>query len=114
MISLLIVAGLLAACGGETSQDGSGGMVNTGGLVNTAEEANTGGIVNTGGEANTGVAPPPPGGCRGPGLYLCDGECVNLLMDSLNCGACGNVCSPGVMAATPPSDATSPASRLLS
>jgi hypothetical protein len=31
------------------------------------------------------------------GLTLCNGQCVNLASDPVNCGSCGNVCeAPGI------------------
>jgi hypothetical protein len=36
------------------------------------------------------------GGCVcPPGEASCDGECVGLVQDRANCGACGNVCRTG-------------------
>jgi len=34
--------------------------------------------------------------CEEPGYGLCNGVCVDIVTGEQNCGACGNVCGPGV------------------
>jgi hypothetical protein len=42
-----------------------------------------------------GCASPLVGGECLPGLTVCDGRCISLEYDDLNCGACGSVCDDG-------------------
>jgi sulfatase modifying factor 1 len=95
---------IAAACGGKTERDfagtGTGEGTGLGGSEPDASPgsggaAGSGAAPGTGAEANTGAAPVPPDTCRGPGAALCDGECVSLLVDSLNCGVCGKACPLG-------------------
>ena len=93
---------MLSACGGKTERDFGGsatgdsrGSRGSYSDASAAAGGGTGDLESAGGDANAGGVPPPPETCRGPGVALCDTECVSLLTHYLHCGTCGNACPPG-------------------
>ncbi len=67
---------------GASGSIGAAGKAEAGGEISVTETAGTAGgtLLET---------------CRGPGAALCDSECVNVLTDSLHCGACEYQCTGG-------------------
>ena len=70
-------SGLMTDAGGS----GSGG----GGTSSTTGPAST--------SSTTGTTSGSTGGLCASPMQICDGECVDVMVDDLNCGECGNTCN---------------------
>ena len=79
-----------AGTGGAGTGTGGGGGAGPGGNATGTGTGGAGTGTGTGtGGANTGTGG--AGGCEGT-LFACDGLCVDLSLNPLHCGACGNAC----------------------
>jgi hypothetical protein len=101
-ITVVLLASVLAACGGSTSP-----TPRADGGPSIGGSSGTGGTAGAGGASGGGACIPACGTER----ECCVDHCVNLQNDLLNCGACGKKCNAltycsGGQCVTPPCQAT--------
>lgn len=82
-------------CNGNVDDvcNGSGSCGNTG--SQTCSPSNKTGTCKTGTCVNGSCQQLGPQICMGPGVQACNGQCVNTLNDTKNCGSCGHTCNFG-------------------
>jgi hypothetical protein len=100
LASILAASIALPACGDSvtSTSTGAGGSGSTGQGGGSSIATGSGATVGTGSSTSvaTSAQSSSSGGDCSPecefGLACCDGACVNVANDILNCGACGTVC----------------------